>query len=193
VIFCLFEGASQGNNNQAAIEGGPWGVGAPVVTAYGPEQSSRSVRPSGIDNRARRVAHFRRVDTTRCLRSHRGYGERIEPLQASSPLPERTRQQRKRLASPVRSSRGTTDARFSRREGYGADAPRSPHSQVRIPHSHRELGTRRPDAGLSRLERAERQDPVRERGRSRQAGDDHPGKRATVGGWRRPTCRASAR
>jgi hypothetical protein len=36
---------------------------------------------SGIDNRSSRCAHFRRVDTTRCLRPP-GYGERIEPLQA---------------------------------------------------------------------------------------------------------------
>jgi putative ABC transport system substrate-binding protein len=100
------------------------------------------------------------------------------------PLPERTRQQRKRLASPVRSSRGTTDARFSRREGYGADAARSPHSQVRVPHPHRELGTRRPDARLSRLERAQRQNPVRERGRRGRAADAHPGKHRSLDGSR---------
>jgi Lon protease-like protein len=40
-------------------------------------------RASGIDNGLGRDADFERVDTTRCLRLHRRYGERIEPLQAS--------------------------------------------------------------------------------------------------------------
>ena len=97
-----------------------------VVSVRVLEISGKLVASPGIDSRARRVAHFRRVDTTRCLRSHRGHGERIEPLQASSFARANARQQRKRLASLIRSSRGTTDARFSRCEGYGANAARSP-------------------------------------------------------------------
>ena len=46
-------------------------------------QGAAARRASGIDNGRGRDADFQRVDTTRCLRLHRRYGERIEPLQAS--------------------------------------------------------------------------------------------------------------
>ena len=74
-----------------------------------------------IDNPPHHGAHFPRVDTTRCLRSHRGMVN--VSSRSRLPLPERTRQQRKRLTSFLRSSRGRIHARFSRCEGWRLDPP----------------------------------------------------------------------
>ena len=73
-------------------------------------------------------------------------------------LPERTRQKRKSLTSLFRLCRGLYHARFSRRQGYGANATRSSTRQICFLHPQREPGANCQNSWLSRLERIGRKD-----------------------------------
>src|SRR5215469_13281491 len=66
----------------------------------------------GVDKSFKARAHFRWVDTTRCLHPL-GYGERIKPLQASFARANESATQAP--GSLVRQSKGLLHARFPRR------------------------------------------------------------------------------